>query len=157
MIISYNLRSTTISDHSTMEKPTPTHLVSATTGTDRTTFSARRSVLDYVPRWIGVFAFGLAAGTMPARAVETANFEIVARDGRLFPERLEVPAGVRLRLSLRNEGKAPVEFENLELRVEKVLAPDAAAVVLVLPLKPGNYTFIDDFHADTGKMLLIAK
>lgn len=107
--------------------------------------------------WIGVAVLGLACTATLARAVETAAFEIVARDGRLFPERLDVPAGVRLRLTLRNEERAPVEFENLELRVEKVLAPDAAATIHVQPLKPGSYTLIDDFHADTGKMLLIAK
>jgi hypothetical protein len=118
---------------------------------------ARRPRLGRLALSVGVFALALACVATPAQAVETAAFEIVARDGRLFPERLEVPAGVRLRLTLRNEGKAPVEFENLDLRVERVLAPDAAAAVLVQPLKPGTYTFIDDFHADTGKMLLIAK
>lgn len=121
------------------------------TGVARTARSAAQAVS------IGAFALALAGAATPALAVETAAFEIVARDGRLYPERLEVPAGVRLRLTLRNEGKVPVEFENLELRVERVLAPDAAASVLVQPLKPGSYTFIDDFHADTGKMLLIAK
>ncbi|MBI3231389.1 MAG: cupredoxin domain-containing protein [Burkholderiales bacterium] len=90
-------------------------------------------------------------------AAEVATFEIVARDARLFPERLEVPAGVKLKLTLRNEGKVPVEFENLDLRVEKILAPDSVSVVTVQPLKPGSYTFIDDFHAATGKMLIIAK
>lgn len=117
----------------------------------------RKSARNLMSLWIGMSCLGLIFCAAPARAVETASFEIVARDGRLYPERLEVPAGVRLRLTLRNEGKAPVEFENLELRVEKVLAPDGAAVVHVQALKPGSYTLIDEFHADTGKMLLIAK
>lgn len=101
-------------------------------------------------------ALGLMAAALPVQA-EDASFEISARDGRLFPEALEVPAGVKLRLVLRNEGKTPVEIENLELRIEKVIAPDSVARVTVQPLKPGSYVLVDEFHAETGKMRLIAK
>jgi hypothetical protein len=85
------------------------------------------------------------------------NFQIVARDGKLSPERLEVPAGKRFKLSLRNESRSPVEFENLDLRVEKVLAPGASSFVVIRSLDPGNYKFVDEFHADTAHILLIAK
>jgi hypothetical protein len=108
--------------------------------------------------WLALsLTLGLAATAPAAHAAEEATVEIVARDGRLLPEVLEVPAGVKLRLTLRNEGKTPVEFENLELRVEKLMAPNSASRVVVQPLKPGTYVFIDEFKADTGKMRLIAK
>jgi len=111
-----------------------------------------------MPKWLAVLPLCIIGfATFSAHAAEVAAFEIVARDGRLYPERLEVPAGVKLKLTLRNEGKTPVEFENLELRVEKVLAPDAATTVVVQPLRPGSYPVIDEFHAETGKMQLIAK
>jgi len=106
---------------------------------------------------VAMLWFGLGWGVGSSSAAETATFEVVARDGRLLPERLEVPAGVKLKLTLRNEGKTPVEFENLDLRVEKVLAPNAASFVVIHPLKPGSYRFVDEFHAETGSMLLIAK
>lgn len=99
----------------------------------------------------------LLATTMPVRAAEVASFEVVAKDGRLFPEQLDVPAGVKLRLTLRNEGKVAIEFENLVLRVEKIVAPDSAATVTVQPLKPGSYVFVDDFHAETAQMRIVAK
>jgi len=70
---------------------------------------------------------------------------------------LEVPAGVKLKLTLRNEGKTPVEFENLDLRVEKVLAPNSASRVTVQPLKPGTYILVDDLQAEPVKMRLMAK
>jgi Cupredoxin-like domain len=92
-----------------------------------------------------------------AHAAEEASFEIVARDGRFLPDVLEVPAGVKLKLVLRNEGKTPVEFENLELRVEKVLAPNSASRVTVQPLKPGTYILMDDLQAEPAKMRLIAR
>jgi hypothetical protein len=106
---------------------------------------------------VALLWFGLGLGIKAVRAAELATFEVVARDGRLLPERLEVPAGVKLKLTLRNEGRAPVEFENLDLRVEKVLAPNATSFVVIHPLKPGSYPFVDEFHPETGKLLLIAK
>lgn len=90
-------------------------------------------------------------------ADEVAKFEIVARDGRLSPEKLEVPAGVKLRITLRNEGKTPVEFESQELRIEKIVAGDSASAVTIQPLKPGTYQMIDEFRAETGKIQIIAK
>ncbi len=102
-------------------------------------------------------ALGVLAFSVPTYAGELPVFEIVARDGRLLPPQIEVPAGKRLKLAIRNEGQGPVEFENLDLRVEKVLAPGASSFVVTPPLKPGVHTFVDDFHPDTGKTQLIAK
>ena len=105
-------------------------------------------------------AAGLSLGwplQVSAQTPELPTFHIIAKDGRLLPNRLEVPAGKKIKLTLANEGRSPVEFENLELRVEKVLAPGGASFVVIHPLKPGSYRFIDEFHAGTAEMLLIAK
>lgn len=91
------------------------------------------------------------------RAQELPAFEVIAKDGRLFPARLEVPTGTRIKLIVKNQGKSPIEFENLAMRVEKVLAPGGTSFVVLPKLKPGEYEFIDEFHLDTGKMLVIAK
>ncbi len=64
---------------------------------------------------------GAALGA-PASAQELPAFEIVMQDGRFTPERLEVPAGKRLKLVLKNEGRTAAEFENLGMRVENVTA-----------------------------------
>jgi len=101
--------------------------------------------------WLGL---GWAADT-PAE--ELPAFEVIAKEGRLFPERLEVPAGQRIKLVVRNQGKGPIEFENLDMRVEKVLAPGASSFVVLPKLNPGEYEFIDEFHMDTGKMRVVAK
>lgn len=115
-------------------------------------------MLRTVPHLLFVAAlwFGLGWGT-GAHAQELPTFEVIAKEGRLFPERLEVPTGQRIKLVVRNEGKGPIEFENLDMRVEKVLAPGATSFVVLAKLKPGQYEFIDEFHMDTGKMLVIAK
>lgn len=92
-----------------------------------------------------------------ASGEELPTFVVTAKEGRLFPARLEVPSGTRVKLVVRNEGKTPIEFENLSMRVEKVLAPGATSFVVLPKLKPGEYEFIDEFHMDTAKMFVIAK
>ena len=99
-------------------------------------------------------ALGIAGA---ARADGPATYTVVLRGGRIEPARLEVPAGQRIKFVVRNEGPGPCEFENLELRVEKVLAPGASSFVVIAPLRPGSYRFIDEFHPDTGRLELIAK
>jgi heme/copper-type cytochrome/quinol oxidase subunit 2 len=85
------------------------------------------------------------------------TFKIVAQGGRFTPERLTVKAGERVKLEIANRGNTPIEFENLQLRVEKVLAPGAASFVVLNPLKPGTYRFIDEFHADTARLDVMAQ
>ena len=92
-----------------------------------------------------------------AQTSELPTFHVVAKGGRLSPERIEVPAAKRIKLTIKNEGPGPIEFENLDLRVEKVLAPGATSFVVTPPLKAGIHTFIDEFHPDTGSMQLIAR
>lgn len=108
-------------------------------------------------RRMAVAALGMLGLAGAARAEEPASYTVVLRGGRIEPERLEVPAGRRIKLALRNEGPGPCEFENLELRVEKVLAPGASSFVVVAPLRPGSYRFVDEFHPDTGRLELVAK
>ncbi len=107
-------------------------------------------------RSIALFACltALAGGAL---AEELLTLPVVIRGGRIHPARLEVPAGRKIKLTIKNEGPGPCEFENLDLRVEKVLAPGASSFVVIHPLRPGSYRFIDEFHPDTSEMLLVAK
>jgi len=90
-------------------------------------------------------------------AAELPTYPVVVRDGRVEPAMLAVPAGVRLRLAVSNGGSGPCEFENLALRVEKVLAPGAVSTLVLPPLRPGSYLFVDEFHPDGAALTLIAK
>lgn len=110
-----------------------------------------------VTAWFGLGWATDVRAQPSASSSDLPTFEVVARDGRLTPERIEVPAGKRIKLVIRNEGRGPIEFENLDLRVEKVLAPGASSFVVTPPLRPGSHEFIDEFHPATGKMQLIAK
>lgn len=92
-----------------------------------------------------------------AVAQDLPAFQVVMKDGRFFPERLDVPAGTRLKLVLKNEGRGPAEFENLSMRVEKVLAPGVTSFVVLHGLKPGEYRFVDEFRPHGGSLTLVAK
>ncbi|QNM95136.1 cupredoxin domain-containing protein [Chitinimonas koreensis] len=89
-----------------------------------------------------------------AAAAELPTYTVTAAGGRLSPARQVAPAGQRIKLVLINAGPGPVEFENLRLRVEKVLAPGARSFVVLNPLKPGDYAFIDEFHPGGGQYVL---
>jgi hypothetical protein len=102
----------------------------------------------------------LAALSPPerARAEEPMPvFSIKALGGILEPATIEVPADMRFKIEIENEGADPVEFESKELRVEKVLAGGAKSYVVINGLKPGTYVFFDDFHPDTGKVHVVVK
>jgi hypothetical protein len=104
-----------------------------------------------------VSALWLAAGSLPATAAETPTLQLIARDGRFQPETLEVPAGKRFRLAIRNEGPAPVEFEMRSPFREKLLGPGGRSFLVFAPLVPGTYPFCDELHRDTGKGRIIAR
>ncbi|MFT4276003.1 MAG: cupredoxin domain-containing protein [Rhodopseudomonas sp.] len=92
-----------------------------------------------------------------ARADDEPTFRIEFNDGKVTPQRLEVPANTRFKLELFNLGREPAEFESTELRKEKVLAPDSHSVLVIRTLDPGEYSFFDDFHLDAPPAVLVAK
>ena len=94
--------------------------------------------------------FAHAAEAMPV-------FSIKALGGMLEPGVIEVPADTRFKIEIENEGIDPVEFESTELHIEKVLASGAKSYVVINGLKPGTYTFFDDFHPNTGKVQIVVK
>jgi Cupredoxin-like domain len=68
-----------------------------------------------------------------------------------------VPAGTKVRLTIRNDDATPEEFESTELHREKVVPPGQQIIVIVGPLDAGTYGFFGDFHKDTAQGKLIAK
>lgn len=86
-----------------------------------------------------------------------AEFEIVIRDHRFQPSVLEIPAGQRVKIVVRNLDATPEEFESYELRREKIIAGKSEAIIFVGPLKPGTYTFFGEFNPETAQGRLVAK
>lgn len=93
----------------------------------------------------------------PVQADEMPGFTLSIKAGRFYPEAIEVPANTKFRLLIKNEGPGPEEFESLELRKEKVLAPGASSFLIFQPLSPGIYRFFGEFHPDTAQGRIVAK
>ncbi len=101
--------------------------------------------------------FGLFLTSTATFADDMPTILLVMKDGRLFPETLEVPANTRFRLEVRNEGPGAAEFESLELKKELVLAPGVTRKLVFHPMKPGSYKFFDEFHPDTAQGRIVAR
>ena len=69
---------------------------------------------------------------------------------------VEVPAGKRFKIEVRNTGHGAAEFESVQLRKETVLAPGAQSFVVIAPQEPGEYRFFDDFHQQ-AQGVIVAK
>ncbi len=88
---------------------------------------------------------------------ELPSYELSLRDGLFTPAVLEVPAGQRFKIILKNIGQGPAEFESTPLRVEKVLSPGVTTFVVIHPLGPGHYPFFDEFNPQLPEGGILAK
>ncbi|HEY1329697.1 MAG TPA: cupredoxin domain-containing protein [Casimicrobiaceae bacterium] len=92
-----------------------------------------------------------------AAAQEPQLYKLVAKDGKFEPAVLEVAANQRFRIEITNANRKAIEFESKDLKQEKVIAPGAKATVSVSALKPGEYTFFDEFQQATATGKVVAK
>ncbi len=95
------------------------------------------------------FALLGAAFAVPAYA-DMLTFTIEFHDGKITPQRTEVPANQQFKIEFHNTGATAAEFESHKLHKEHVLAPKSRSVLVFQPLKPGAYTYFDDFHPSSG-------
>ena len=107
-------------------------------------------------RYLGV-ALLTALLSSSVSAAEAFTVQLEMKDGELIPSTLKVPANTRIRIEVHNSGNSPAEFESTQMRKEKVLAPGAKSVVVIARLRPGQYSFFDDFHLDHPAGLVIAE
>ena len=105
-------------------------------------------------QFIGLILLALAGS---AQAAGLPTYELEVRDGVFSPPRIEVAAGQRFKIIVKNVGTGPIEFESTPLRVEKVLSPGAQSFVVIHPLKPGRYPFFDEFRMDLPEGEIIAQ
>ncbi len=91
----------------------------------------------------------------PAKADNEIHLTI--KDHKYQPDRLEVPAGTKFRILVKNEDETTEEFESDQLKREKLVPPGEEIPLLLGPLDPGDYAFFGDFHRDTAQGVLVAK
>jgi plastocyanin len=107
-----------------------------------------------LPRLFPVAIAFIAIVALPALADEPAVV-IAIKDHRFVPETIEIPAGVKVKLTVRNEGDTTSEFESVQFHREKVVQAGSEITLYVGPLDPGSYEFFDDFHPETRGRLVV--
>lgn len=103
---------------------------------------------------VAAFCLGLVTA---ASADDTPTFEIAIKDHKFLPATLEVPAGKKIKLIVKNQDPTPEEFESYELNREKVIPGNSQGIVFIGPLDPGTYPFFGDFNQATAQGKIIAK
>jgi plastocyanin len=111
-----------------------------------------------VKHWVMVPALSLSLGiALPLNAENLPSFNLTIKDGRYSPEQVEIPAGQKIKLVIKNDGPGPEEFESSDLNREKIIKAGNTAEVFIGPLKPGTYKFIGEFHPKTAQGQIVAR
>ena len=91
----------------------------------------------------------------PPALADDPSFSIVLKNNQFIPREVQIPAGVKVKLVVRNDNPTPSEFESTQFHREKVGSPGQEISVFVGPLDPGSYEFFDDFHPETRGHLVV--
>jgi plastocyanin len=97
----------------------------------------------------GIALAGLAGVATAAPEPTTVNLTL--KDHRFTPASFSVPAGQKVRIVLVNEDAATEEFDSHDLRTEQLVTPKGKISFFIGPLKPGEYSFMGEFHAATAQ------
>lgn len=85
------------------------------------------------------------------------EFNLAIENHRFSPERIEVPAGQKVRLVVENKDSTAEEFESPQLKVEKVIPGKSKATIFVGPLKAGEYKFVGEFNEKIARGVVVAR
>jgi plastocyanin len=108
-------------------------------------------------------ALAVTAGALVGAPLHAADREPVfeatvrIRDHRFVPETVEVPAGRRVKLVVRNEDPTVEEFESHDLGREKLVTGGATVMIYVGPLQTGEYVFFGEYHQESAHGRIVAR
>ncbi|HXZ49525.1 MAG TPA: cupredoxin domain-containing protein [Usitatibacter sp.] len=104
-----------------------------------------------------VALFLLAFAPLVASAAGEPEFKLAIEGHRFTPDRIEVPAGKKVKFLIDNRDATAEEFESGALRIEKVIPGKGHGIVWVGPLEPGEYKFIGEYNEKTAHGVVVAK
>lgn len=114
----------------------------------------RRAALSTALAVAAAAAWALAPA--PA-AADTDTVTVSIKDHRFAPETVEVPAGKKIKLVIKNQDATPEEFESYDLNREKIIPGGTDGVVYIGPLDPGRYEFFGEFNPETARGWVVAE
>ena len=102
------------------------------------------------------FALALAALQSNVFAAEE-SYNLTLKDHKFSPAELTIPAGKKVKVTVKNLDSTPAEFESDDFKAEKVIPAGKQVDVLIGPLKAGTYEFHDEYHEAESKTHLTVK
>ena len=99
----------------------------------------------------------LLSMSLCAAAAGEPEFAITIENHKFSPDRIEVPAGKKVKFLVENKDGTPEEFESQQLKVEKVIPARSKATIFIGPLKAGEYAFVGEFNEKTAKGVVVAR
>jgi plastocyanin len=96
-----------------------------------------------------VLAFLFSVGFLAPALADDPTVTIDLKDHQFVPSEVPVPAGVKVKLLVKNDQTTTAEFESNSLHREKIVEAGNTITVYVGPLDAGSYEFFDDFHNAT--------
>ena len=102
-----------------------------------------------------IFTFCLLLPLFAQAADDVYTIQI--KDHRFVPEKLDVPAGKKIKLLIENTDATPEEFESHALNREKVIVGNSKATIYIGPLAAGSYAYYGEFNEATAQGVIIAK
>jgi hypothetical protein len=102
-----------------------------------------------------LFAGALIGAIAQTAAQEATTISITVKNHHFQPAEVHAPANAPIVLRVKNLDPAPMEFESVSLRVEKVVTPNGEGVIRLRPLSPGRYNFFDDFNQEANGVLVV--
>ena len=106
--------------------------------------------MKYLIFMVFISISGLVAAELPV-------YELSIKDHRFQPDSIEIPAGTKVKLLVKNQDASPEEFESHELNREKIIAGNSEATIYIGPLDPGEYGFFGEFNEATAQGKIIVE
>ena len=97
----------------------------------------------------------LSLGLTMLALADDPTFQITMKNNQFVPSDVQIQAGTKVKLVVRNDNQTTSEFESNQFHREKVVGPGQEITVYVGPLAPGSYEFFDDFHPQTRGHLIV--
>jgi hypothetical protein len=91
-----------------------------------------------------------------AAAPAPGAMTLVLKNHRFTPSTFTVPAGRKVTIRLINQDPAGEEFDSRDLDVEEDVTPNGSTSFTIGPLKPGRYSFMGEYHAQTAQGEVLA-
>ena len=98
-----------------------------------------------------ILAAVLLALPLTAFAADEPVFNLTLENHKFTPDRIEVPAGKKVKFVIDNKDATPEEFESEVLKIEKVIPGKSKGTVFIGPLKAGEY------NEATAKGVVVAR